>query len=82
MYLTYFLPKPRFNQMFFGLQSIWPIYRVQANSALRHRMTSSQLVYVRIQELVTGKNDDRKDFLSLWSQKIVQFDTRYRINIY
>ena len=36
---------------------------------------------VTIQELVTGKND-RKDFLSLWFQKIVQFDTRYWINIY
>ena len=45
-------------------------------------VTSSQLKYVRIQELVTGKNDNRKDFLSLWSQKIVQFDTRYWINIY
>ena len=42
---------------------------------------SSQLVYLDIQELVTGKNNDRKDFLSLWSQKIVQFDKRYWINI-
>ena len=28
IYLAYFLPKPHFNQMFFGLQSIWHIYRV------------------------------------------------------
>ena len=28
IYLAYLLPKPHFNQTFFGLQSIWPIYRV------------------------------------------------------
>ena len=28
IYLAYFLHKPHFNQMFFGLQSIWHIYRV------------------------------------------------------
>ena len=28
IYLAYFLPKPHFNHMFFGLQSIWHIYRV------------------------------------------------------
>ena len=28
IYLAYFLPKCHFNQMFFGLQSIWHIYRV------------------------------------------------------
>ena len=80
IYLAYFLPKPHSNQMFFGLQSIWHIYRVG-----KCRLTSpsdwSQFVYLRIQKLVTGKNDDRKDFLSLWSKKIVKFDTRYWINI-
>ena len=28
IYLAYFLPKPHFNQMFYVLQSIWPICRV------------------------------------------------------
>ena len=28
IYLAYLLPKPHFNHMFFGLQSIWHIYRV------------------------------------------------------
>ena len=33
----------------------------RANAAWRHRVASSQPVYVRIQELATGENDDRKD---------------------
>ena len=57
IYLAYFLPKLHFYKMFVVLSSIWPIFR-KGKAAWRHRVTSSLLVYVRIQERVrttTGK---------------------------
>ena len=40
IYLAYFLPKSNFNQMLFGLQSIWPIYRI-GKCVHRHSRTSN-----------------------------------------
>ena len=61
-------------QMFFVLWSIWPIYRIG-----KCRLTSPSDVIttcvVCLQELATGKNDNRNNFLSLWSQKTVHFNT-------
>ena len=55
-WLFNFLPKLHFNQLFFVLRSIWPIFRVS-----KSRLTSLSDVIttcVRMQELATGKHDE------------------------
>ena len=81
IYLANSLLKLHINLMIFVLRTIWHIFRVG-----ECRLTSPSDVIttcVRTHSRTSnGKNDDRKDFLGSWSQKTVQFYTRYWIYRY